>query len=76
MLYFFDLYERDGVTLDEEGVRCGSLADAVEQAIDSLRSIASADVRRGTLRTDCRIDLRSIDGGVRKVWLSEAVAVD
>ena len=54
--YFFDLYD-DGVVLDREGQEFVDANEALANAIDNARELACAEVQRGALNPDHRINI-------------------
>jgi hypothetical protein len=62
--YYFDLVDRDGEHLDEDGVECGDLDEAIVLARRTISEIA-LDLFRDTEQTELAIRIRDeIEGPV------------
>jgi hypothetical protein len=55
--YYFDLVDRDGEHLDEDGVECGDLDEAIVLARRTISEIA-LDLFRDTEQTELAIRIR------------------
>ena len=72
--YFFEVRDRHGVAPDEEGQVLLDMAAARRQAVDSVRSILSDEVKRGCI--DLRARIQVSDAGGKLFTLPFAEAVD
>jgi hypothetical protein len=72
--YYFDVWEADGLTLDDEGTELRDV-DAVENAaVRSLADMAREAVNsRSTVGHDIAIEVRDADGLVLQVKLTLAI---
>lgn len=74
--YHLHLYDRVGVSLDEEGLDLPDLDAARASAIDGIRSVASQDVLGGSLDLEGRIEIADAAGAILGIVpFSEAVEV-
>jgi hypothetical protein len=74
--FHLHLYDRAGVSSDEEGLELADLDSARARAIDGIRSIASQEVRGGRLDLEGRIEIADEAGTVLgTVRFPEAVEV-
>lgn len=72
--YYLHLFNGIGAVPDEEGVEVESFADAYRLAIESIRSLISADVKHGRIDLRGRIEIAGTDQArVRVVPFAEAV---
>jgi hypothetical protein len=55
--FYFHVYNRIGLTRDEEGSELPDLAAAREKARDGIRSILSEEVRHGSLDLRGRLEI-------------------
>jgi hypothetical protein len=75
-LYFFNIHNHTGVTIDQEGADLPDVEAARARALDGIRSILAEEVRGGMLDLRGRIDV--IDEGrtvAATIRYAEAVAV-
>lgn len=73
--FFFNLQNRVGLVLDEEGLELSSLEAAREKAIGNIRSLVSEDALRGTIDLTGRIDIICRDEVAEQVDFAEAYEV-
>lgn len=73
--YFFNLYN-DITAIDEDGSDWPDDASAIENAVESAREVASANVRSGHLDLKDYIDVLAADGRrVGTIVFGDAVTV-
>ena len=74
--YFFDLFNSDGPTRDEEGQELPSLQAARDRAVEAIRSILREELLHGEIDLRGRVEIRDEGGGVALVFaFQEAVTV-
>ena len=74
--FHLHIYDRGGVSCDEEGLELPDLGSASAYAIDGIRSIASEDVRSGRLDLAGRIEIADDSGAILDtIRVAEAVEV-
>lgn len=65
--YFLHITNRIGFAADEEGVETDTLAGAVEQAKEGIRSIISDEAVQGRIDLNGRVDIADESGTVRQI---------
>lgn len=74
--FYFDVVDREGECIDEDGLELPDLGSAQAQAIDGIRSILSSDVRDGSICLSGHVRVRDEAGDtVLTIPFSEAVAL-
>lgn len=74
--FHLHIYDRAGISRDEEGLELADLGSAREWAIDGIRSIVSEQVRAGRLDLEGRVEIADEAGTVLEiVRFPEAVEV-
>lgn len=76
-MYYFDGIENGVEFRDEEGRNMPDLASAHRVALEAIRDMMAAQVRRGRLTLDGRLLIRNDSGDyVMEVTYSEAVTLE
>jgi hypothetical protein len=73
--YFFELRNHHGVVRDPNGQTFPDVAAARKQAVDTVRSIISDEVKRGSIDLRGRIQVSDARGLVLTLPFAEAVEV-
>jgi hypothetical protein len=60
--YHFDVQDGSGLVLDEEGRELANLEVARREAIKGIRSLISAEVKKGTLDLTGKLTLKDANG--------------
>jgi hypothetical protein len=71
--YYFDVWEADGLTLDEEGIELRDVEAAQNAAMRSLADMAR-EASRSTVGHVMAIEVRDADGHVLQVKFTLAIA--
>jgi hypothetical protein len=72
--YYFDVWEADGLTLDDEGIELRDIEAVQNAAVRSLADMAREAVNsRSTVGNDMAIEVRDADGPVLQVKLTLAI---
>ena len=74
--YHFDLHDGVGLVIDEEGRELPDLAAVRREAVKGIRSVVSAEIRRGSLDLTGRLVVRDGSGAeVLAMTFAEALSI-
>jgi hypothetical protein len=72
--YYFDVWEADGLTLDDEGIELRGIEAVQNAAVRSLADMAREAVNsRSTVGNDMAIEVRDADGPILQVKFTLAI---
>jgi hypothetical protein len=75
--YFFELHNGSGVTRDEEGREFANSGEAKREAVLGIRSLLGAEVARGSIDLDGRLEVLNENGEILfSIPFSDAVTVN